>query len=111
MDRDIGQIIGLIAVASGAVILGLSYMAAYMIGRANGRRQEERSPRAMEQADMAHRLMSMEATVHSLNSSVERLMDAQRLLVAQQDHLSRKVGLTDRSARPFGASPRNETPA
>ncbi len=111
MDRDLGEFIALIAVASGAVILGLSYMAAYLIGRSNGRRDEQRSPLAMEQAEMAQRLASMEATVRSLNSSVERLMDAQRLLVAQQDHLSRKVGLADRNPAALRAVPASHTPS
>jgi hypothetical protein len=99
MGRDLGQFIALIAVGSGAVVLGLSYMAAYMIGRSHGRREEQRSPRALEMADASQRLASMESIVHGLGSSLERLRDAQRLLVAQQDHLSRKVGLTsERSA-------------
>lgn len=97
MDRDVGQFIALIAVGSGAVILGLSYIAAYMIGKAHGRREEQRSARAMEQVDTAQRLASVESTVYSLNSTMERLMDAQRLLVAQQEHLSRKIGLGERN--------------
>ena len=99
--RDLGDVIGLIVVGGGAAVVGLSYMAAYMIGRAHGRREEERSPRAMEMADAAQRLASMEATIHGLGSSLERLRDAQRLLVAQQDHLSRKVGLTSGSLGPM----------
>lgn len=94
MDRDIGEVIGLIAVASGAIVLVLSYLGAYLAGRSRGRREEERSPRYLEQAETAQRLAAMESTVHSLNASFERLRDAQRLLVAQQDHLSRKVGLS-----------------
>lgn len=92
MDRDIGQYIALIAVTAAAVMLGLSYVAAYMIGKSHGRKEEQGSSRSLEQADMAQRVTSVELTVHSLNSSVERLMDAQRLLVAQQDHLTRKLG-------------------
>ena len=94
MDRDIGEFIGLIAVGSGAVVLVLSYLGAYLVGRAQGRRNEQRSARYMDQTDTAQRLAAMESTVHSLHASFERLKDAQRLLVAQQDHLSRKVGLS-----------------
>ena len=97
MHRDIGEFIAFVAVSAGAVMLGLSYMAAYMIGRSHGRREERRSPQAMEQAELAQRLASVESTVYGLNSSLERLMDAQRLLVAQQDHLARKMGLVDRN--------------
>jgi hypothetical protein len=96
MSRDLGQYIALIAVGSGAIVLGMSYVAAYMIGRSHGRRDEQGSSRALEQADMAQRLASVESAVYGLNSTVERLMDAQRLLVAQQEHLSRKIGLGER---------------
>jgi len=99
MDRDVGQFIALIAVGSGAVVLLLSYFGAYLFGRARGRREEERSARYGEQAEMAQRLAAMESTVYGLSASIDRLMDAQRLLVAQQDHLSRKVGLADRNDR------------
>ncbi len=100
MDRDIGEFIALIAVASGAVVLGLSYLAAYMIGKGHGRREEQRSAQAMDRVDTVQRLATMESTVYSLNSSIERLMDAQRLLVAQQEHLSKKVGLGERKPLP-----------
>ena len=98
MDRDVGQYIALIAVGSGAVVLGLSYLAAYMIGRAHGRREERNSERAAAQADAVQRLATVEAAVHGLNSSMQRLMDAQRLLVAQQEHLSKKIGLGERKS-------------
>ena len=94
MHRDLGDVIGLIVVGGGAVVVALSYVAAYLIGRSHGRREEQRSPQALELADASQRLASMESAIYGLNSTVERLRDAQRLLVAQQDHLSRKVGLS-----------------
>lgn len=109
MDRDVGEYIALIAVSSGAFVLGLSYVAAYMLGKSRGRREEERSSRTMELADNSQRLASLEMTVHSIGSSVERLMDAQRLLVAQQDHLSRKIGLGERNLG-LPAIPKGNTP-
>ena len=45
------------------------------------------------------RISAMESTIYGLSASIDRLMDAQRLLVAQQDHLSRKIGLADRNER------------
>jgi|SRR3954468_14574425 hypothetical protein len=96
MDRGLGEYIGMIAVGSGAVVLALSYLGAYLVGRSHGRRDEMRTSR-VEEIDAAQRLAGLEATVRGINSSVERLMDAQRLLVAQQDHLSRKVGVSDRN--------------
>ena len=107
MNRDIGEFIALIAVGSGALVLGLSYMAAYMIGKGHGRREEQRSARAMEQVDTAQRLATVESTVYGLNSTIERLMDAQRLLVAQQEHLSKKIGLRERGP----SLPVNHTPS
>jgi hypothetical protein len=110
MEHDFGLYIALIAVASGAVVLGMSYVAAYMIGRSHGRREEARSSRAIEQMDAAQRIAALESTVNGLGHSMERMMDAQRLLVAQQDHLSRKVGGVDRSLG-FGAIQGSKTPA
>jgi hypothetical protein len=76
MDRDVGQFIGLIAVGSGAVVLVLSYLGAYMLGRSHGRRVEERSPRHLEHADATHRITALESTIYGLSASIDRLMDA-----------------------------------
>jgi hypothetical protein len=99
MDRDVGQFIGLIAVGSGAFILILSYVGAYVIGKAHGRREEQRSSTNLERTDASQRIAAVESSIYGLSASIDRLMDAQRLLVAQQDHLSRKVGLGDRNDR------------
>jgi hypothetical protein len=106
--RELGELIAVASILAGSGILALSYLGAYMIGRSHGRRAERLSPEAMEQADAAQRLAALESTIHGLNGSVERLRDAQRLLVAQQDHLSRKVGLSsDRMSLP----PSQSTPS
>src|SRR3954466_12241645 len=97
MDRGLGEYIGLIAVGSGAFVLMLSYLGAYVMGKAHGRREELRSTRNSDHIDATQRIAAMESTIYGLSASIDRLMDAQRLLVAQQDHLSRKVGLTDRN--------------
>jgi len=97
MGRGLGEYIGLIAVGSGAVVLLLSYLGAYLVGRSHGRRDEHRSFRHVEQADATQRIAAVESSVYGLSASIDRLMDAQRLLVAQQDHLSRKVGIADRN--------------
>jgi hypothetical protein len=110
MGRDLGEIIGLVAVGSGAFVLVLSYVGAYLVGRAHGRRQEQRSDSHFELMETSQRLAMMESTVNTLSGSLERLRDAQRLLVAQQDHLSRKVGLSsDRMSLP--AVPGHKTPS
>jgi hypothetical protein len=97
MDRDLGQYIGLVAVGSGAFMLALSYLGAYLVGKAHGRREERRSAQLADQPDATQRIATLETTMYGLSASIDRLMDAQRLLVAQQDHLSRKVGATDRN--------------
>ena len=99
MDRDVGEFIALIGIASGAVILVLSYVGAYMMGRSHGRRAEQQSPLYDGQPDATQRIAAVESSIYGLSASIDRLMDAQRLLVAQQDHLSRKVGLADRNDR------------
>jgi hypothetical protein len=99
--RDLGELIVVVSIIAGSAILALSYLGAYMLGRSHGRRAERLSPEAMDQMDSSQRIASLESTIGTLNGSVERLRDAQRLLVAQQDHLSRKVGLSsDRMGLP-----------
>jgi ABC-type protease/lipase transport system fused ATPase/permease subunit len=90
MDFDLRHYLGLIVITAGAVVLGLSYLATYMIGREHGRRQQERSLLTSDTYDASQRIVAVESAMSSLTNSVERLRDAQRLLSAQQDHLSRK---------------------
>jgi hypothetical protein len=99
MDRDVGEFIALIGVASGAVILVLSYAGAYMMGRSHGRRAQQQTSLYDGHPDPTQRIAAVESSIYGLSASIDRLMDAQRLLVAQQDHLSRKVGLADRNDR------------
>ena len=103
--RDVGAYIGLIAVGSGAFVLLLSYLGAYVVGKAHGRREEQRTAHPGEPLDATQRIAALESTIYGLSASVDRLMDAQRLLVAQQDHLSRKVGMTDRNNARLPAAP------
>lgn len=96
-DSDPGAYIALIAVGAGAVVLVMSYLGAYMLGRGHGRRAEQQSTPANDHADAYQRIAAVEVAVNGIGRSVERLMDAQRLLVAQQDHLTRKLGSADRN--------------
>src|SRR3954466_1434879 len=111
MDRGLGEYIGLIAVGSGAFVLMLSYLGAYVMGKAHGRREEQRSMRQSDQLDATQRIAAVESSIYGLSASIDRLMDAQRLLVAQQDHLSRKVGVTDRNNARLPAVQAHHTPA
>jgi hypothetical protein len=111
-DGDPGVYIALIAVFSGAVVLVMSYLGAYMLGRSHGRRAEQRSAPPEDHSAAYQRIASVEASLSTLNNSVERLRDAQRLLVAQQDHLSRKVGSSDRNQNAaFPVAPPHHTPS
>jgi hypothetical protein len=101
----------LLVIGTGATVLGLSYLAAYLVGREHGRARAERLNQGAGQFDAAQRIGAVEGSLHSLASTVERLRDAQRLLAAQQDHLSRKVSAAE-SKPPFRqVSSHTNTPA
>jgi hypothetical protein len=89
----------------------LSYLGAYVMGKSNGRREEQRAMPASDHMDANQRIAALESTVYGLSASIDRLMDAQRLLVAQQDHLSRKVGVTDRNNMRLPPVQGHNTPA
>ena len=80
MRFDIGELTGLIVISSGAVVLGLSYLAAYLMGKNQARKEIERrdtvSP--MRQPDRIDRL---ESAVDSIALQVERLGEGQRFLL------------------------------
>jgi hypothetical protein len=100
----------LLVIGTGVTVLGLSYLAAYLVGREHGRAQGERLNRGGGQFDAAQRIGAVEGSLNSLANTVERLRDAQRLLAAQQDHLSRKVSAAE-SKPPRQVSSHTNTPA
>jgi hypothetical protein len=108
MDIDYGVIIGLIATGSGAVVLALSYVGAFMLGQARGRRDAERE-RVGDAATVGHadRLLVVEGAVDSVARAIARLTEAQRIILLEQARAAEAP-----QPRPGIASRRaNDTPA
>ena len=97
MRISVGEIIPVIIVGSSAVVLGLSYVAVYLMGKNAARQElERREPR--EVGEQSDRLDRVEAAVESIALGVERLGEGQRYLLGS-------IG-TDPSARPIVKSER-----
>ena len=104
MEADYSMLIGLISVVCGAGVIGLSYLGAYLVGHARGRREAEMDRQIAEQ-DGRLGGQAADAIQHSLSSmaqAIERLTDAQR------------VALLDRMRVPEprpSRVPKHDTPA
>jgi hypothetical protein len=81
MDLDFRALTGLVAVASGAAVVAMSYVGAYLMGRHHERRDAERAGRLDADRDelRSGRLLMVEGAVTSVSRAVERLADAQRI--------------------------------
>ena len=105
MEGDYSTLIGLITVACGAGVIGLSYLGAYLVGHSRGRREAELDRQMAEQDGPLGDPQRADAIQHSLSSmaqAIERLTDAQR------------VALLDRVRTPEPRQsrvPRHDTPA
>jgi hypothetical protein len=114
MQADFGVIIGLIGAIGAVGVLGLSYLGAYFIGynRARNdlerqRRDEEREEREVVRDGHADRILMMEGALASVAQAMERLTDAQRLVLLEQ---ARGAAVPDR--RPDSARlKQHNTPA
>ncbi len=88
MDIDPWIIIGFIGAVSAAGMLGLSYLGAYFIGYNRARRELERASREEEREDVrtghAERMLLVESSLDSIAQALERLTDAQRLVLLEQ---------------------------
>jgi hypothetical protein len=84
MDFDIRHFTGIIVIASGAAVLGLSYLGAYLLGRNAGRNEAERRD-ALPAAHEPDRLDRIEAAVDSISLQVERLGEGQRYLLGARE--------------------------
>ena len=84
MDFDIRHFTGIIVIASGAAVLGLSYLGAYLLGRNAGRNEAERRD-ALPAAREPDRLDRIEAAVDSISLQVERLGEGQRYLLGTRE--------------------------
>ena len=96
MDLDIRHFTGIIVIASGAAVLCLSYLGAYLLGKNAGRHEAERRD-ALPAGREPDRLERIEATVESIALQVERLGEGQRYLLGARE-----------AARPSQPAPRPE---
>jgi hypothetical protein len=108
MEPDYGVIIGLITVSGCAAILALSYVGAFLLGQARGRRDAERELRAESREEArvgnADRLLVVESAVDAVARAIERLTDAQRVALLEQ---TRIASMTESRSRSATGQPRN----
>jgi hypothetical protein len=86
---DFGVMIGFISVSCGAVVLGLSYLGAYLLGHSRGRREAEMELRQREayhddRVGHADRILMVEGAVSSMADAINRLTEAQRLALFER---------------------------
>jgi hypothetical protein len=88
MEPDLGLIIGLIGVIGAVGVLGLSYLGAYFVGYNRARNELERQRREEEREDSreghADRILMVEGALASVAEAMERLTDAQRVMLLEQ---------------------------
>jgi hypothetical protein len=80
MGINVGGIIPIIIFGCGAVVLGLSYLAVYFMGK-NAARKELGRQRVLSVGQQSDRLDRVEAAVESIALGVERLGEGQRYLL------------------------------
>jgi hypothetical protein len=83
MGIDFGELTGFIVIASGAAVLGLSYVAAYLMGK-NAARKEVDQLQSLAAARPRDRLDGIESAVDAIALEVERLAEGQRFLLGSR---------------------------
>ena len=81
MGIDFGELTGFIVIASGAAVLGLSYVAAYLMGKNAARKEIDRRDALGAARQAPDRLDRIESAVDSIAIEVERLSEGQRFLL------------------------------
>ena len=84
MGIDFGELTGFIVIAGGAAVLGLSYVAAYLLGKNAARKEMDRRDALMTPPRQPDRLEAIESAVDSIALEVERMSEAQRFLLASR---------------------------
>ena len=106
MGIDFGELTGFIVIAGSAAVLGLSYVASYLMGKNAARKEmDRRDPRdAFASPRQPDRLDRIETAVDSIAVEVERLAEGQRFLLGAR--------ATERPAQPPAIKPekRHATP-
>ena len=102
MGIDFGELTGFIVIAGSAAVLGLSYVAAYLMGKNAARKELDRD--ALPTSRQPDRLDRIESAVDSIAVEVERLSEGQRFLLGARG--------PERAPQPAVAKPerRHSTP-
>jgi hypothetical protein len=103
MGIDFGELTGFIVIASSAAVLGLSYVAAYLMGKNNARKELD-AREAFAATRQPDRLDRIETAVDTIAVEVERLAEGQRFLLGSRG--------AERPAQPLVVRPerRHATP-
>ena len=83
MDVDFRALTGFIVIAGGAAVLGLSYVAAFLMGK-NAARKELDARESFTVPRPVDRLDRIETAVDSIAVEVERLAEGQRFLLGSR---------------------------
>jgi len=100
MRISVGEVIPVIIFGSSAVVLGLSYVAVYLMGKNAARKELERRD-VLGVGPQSDRLDRVETAVESIALGVERLGEGQRYLLGS-------LG-TERPVKPVAKSERRHT--
>jgi hypothetical protein len=106
MDIDVRHLLPLLIIGSSTVVLGLSYLAVYMLGKDAARKEMARRSEVEPGSQPARldRLDRLESAVDSIAVEMERLAEGQRFL------LNSRAG--EKVAQPIAVKPerRHATP-
>jgi hypothetical protein len=80
MDIDVRHLIPLLIIGSSTVVLGLSYLAVYMLGKDAARKEMARRSE-VEPGSRPDRLDRLEGAMDSIAVEMERLAEGQRFLL------------------------------
>ena len=80
---DFGELTGFIVIAASASVLGLSYMAAYLMGKNAARKEMDRRD-LVQTVRAPDRMDQIEAAVESIAVEVERIAEGQRFLLGSR---------------------------
>ena len=83
MGIDFGELTGFIVIASGAAVLGMSYFAAYLLGKNAARKEMDRRD-VLQSVRAPDRMDQIEAAVESIAVEVERIAEGQRFLLGSR---------------------------
>jgi hypothetical protein len=84
MGIDFGELTGFIVIASGAAVLGMSYVAAYLMGKNAARKEMDRRDALTAPVRPPDRLDRIESAVDSIAVELERLSEGQRFLLGSR---------------------------